>query len=234
MPRSSQAAWQAALVAVLGVDGWRGAWVGARLDGRRVTLLVLPDAGAVLAEPDVEVVGIDMPIGLSEDGARSCDVLARRRLTRAGSSVFPAPVRPVLDAGNYPEACQVARAASGKALSVQTWNLVPAIRSLDAALGVPPDHRVVEVHPELAFRALDPRVDAPKASARGLAQRVRALERVMDVLDALAAAPPRVPAADALDACSAAWSARRIADGRAECLGDGATDRRGRPMRICW
>jgi predicted RNase H-like nuclease len=234
MPRSSQAAWQAALVAVLGVDGWRGAWVGARLDGRRVTLLALPDAGAVLAEPDVEVVGIDMPVGLSDDGVRSCDVLARRRLPRAGSSVFPAPVRPVLDAGSYAEACQIARAASGKALSVQTWNLVPAIRSLDAALGAPPDHRVVEVHPELAFRALDPRVDAPKASARGLAQRVRALEPVMDVLDALAAAPPRMPAADALDACAAAWSARRIADGRAECLGNGATDRRGRPMRICW
>jgi predicted RNase H-like nuclease len=140
----------------------------------------------------------------------------------------------VLDAGSYAEACRVARAASGKALSVQAWNLVPAIRSLDTALGVPPDHRVVEVHPELAFRALDLRVDAPKASARGLAQRVRALEPVMDVLDALAAAPPRVPAADALDACAAAWSARRIADGRAECLGDGATDRRGRPMRICW
>ncbi|WP_261327418.1 DUF429 domain-containing protein [Modestobacter marinus] len=234
MPRSSQAAWQAALVAVLGVDGWRGAWVGARLDGRRVTLLVLPDATAVLAEPDVEVVSIDMPIGLSDDGARECDVLARRRLARAGSSVFPAPVRPVLSAGSYAEACEVARTASGRALSVQAWNLVPAVRSLDAALGVPPDDRVVEVHPELAFRALDPRVAAPKATARGLAQRVRALEPVMDVLDALADAPERVPAADALDACAAAWSAQRLAEGRAECLGNGSTDRLGRPMRICW
>jgi predicted RNase H-like nuclease len=56
----------------------------------------------------------------------------------------------------------------------------------------------------------------------------------MDVLDALADGPERVPAADALDACAAAWSAQRIAAGRAECLGDGATDGRGRPMRICW
>ncbi|WP_369133648.1 DUF429 domain-containing protein [Modestobacter sp. I12A-02662] len=221
-------------MAVLGVDGWRGAWVGARLDGRRVTLLVLPDATAVLAEADVELVAIDMPIGLSDDGARECDVLARRRLARAGSSVFPAPVRPVLQAGSYAEACAVSRAASGRALSVQAWNLVPAVRSLDAALGVPPDDRVVEVHPELAFRALDPRVVAPKATARGLAQRIRALEPVMDVLDALADAPARVPAADALDACAAAWSARRLAGGRAECLGNGSTDRLGRPMRICW
>jgi hypothetical protein len=56
----------------------------------------------------------------------------------------------------------------------------------------------------------------------------------MDVDAALLAAPPRVPAVDALDACAAAWSARRIADGTAKCVGDGATDARGRPMRISW
>ena len=38
-------------MAVLGVDGWRGAWVGALLDGRRVEQLALPDAAAVLAVP---------------------------------------------------------------------------------------------------------------------------------------------------------------------------------------
>jgi predicted RNase H-like nuclease len=221
-------------VAVLGVDGWRGAWVGALLEGRRVTLLALPDAAAVLAVPDVEVVGVDMPIGLAEHGPRACDVAARRRLGRAGSTVFPAPLRAVLGCASYAEACAVSRAASGKALSVQAWNLVPAIRSLDDALGNPPDPRVVEVHPELAFRALDTRVGARKATARGLAERVRALQPVVDVLDALAAAPDGVPAADCLDACAAAVAAQRLAAGTAECVGDGAVDARGRPMRICW
>ena len=221
-------------MAVLGVDGWRGAWVGALLDSRSVTLLVLPDAAAVLAVPAVAVVGIDMPIGLSEDGARACDVQARRRLGRAGSSVFPAPLRPVLHATDHADACRISRRHSGRAISVQAWNLVPAIRSLDHALGSPPDRRVVEVHPELAFRALDARVTDPKATARGLAQRVRALEPVIDVLDALADAPARVPAVDALDACAAAWSARRVADGLAESAGDDVRDSRGRPMRISW
>jgi predicted RNase H-like nuclease len=221
-------------MAVLGVDGWRGRWVGALLDGRTVTLLELADVAAVLAVPDVELIAIDMPIGLSEDGVRACDVEARRRLGRAGSSVFPAPLRQVLDCADYPTACVVSRRASGKALSVQTWGLVPAIRSLDVALGSPPVERVHEVHPELAFRALDDRVRDPKASARGVAQRIRALEPVMDVLDALAGGPARVPAVDALDACAAAWSARRLADGRGECVGDGTRDARGRPMRICW
>jgi predicted RNase H-like nuclease len=221
-------------VAVLGVDGWRGAWVGALLDGRSVTLLALPDVAAVLAVPDVELIAIDMPIGLSDDGPRACDIAARRLLGRARSSVFPAPLRAVLGCANYADACAVSRTASGKALSVQAWNLVPAIRALDAALDdVPPGH-VLEVHPELAFRALDDRVEAPKASARGLAQRVRALQPAMDVLDALSAAPPGVPAVDALDACAAAWSARRLADGVGDCVGDGTVDRRGRPMRISW
>jgi predicted RNase H-like nuclease len=221
-------------MAVLGVDGWRGAWVGALLDGRSVTLLALPDVAAALAVPDVELIAIDMPIGLSDDGPRACDVAARRLVGRARSSVFPAPLRAVLGCANYADACAVSRTASGKALSVQAWNLVPAIRALDAALDdVPPGH-VLEVHPELAFRALDDRVEAPKASARGLAQRVRALQPAMDVLDALSAAPPGVPAVDALDACAAAWSARRLADGVGDCVGDGTVDRRGRPMRISW
>jgi predicted RNase H-like nuclease len=221
-------------VAVLGVDGWRGAWVGALLDGRAVTLLTLPDVAAVLAVPDVELVAIDMPIGLSDDGVRACDVAARRLLAGAGSSVFPAPLRAVLACDSYAKACEVSRTASGKALSVQAWNLVPAIRALDEALGDPPTGRVVEVHPELAFRALDPVVRDRKGSARGTVQRLRALRVVMDVEAALDAAPSGVPTVDALDACAAAWSARRLADGRGECVGDGTTDARARPMRICW
>jgi predicted RNase H-like nuclease len=223
-------------VAVLGVDGWRGAWIGALLDGRSVRVLHLVSMAEVLAVPDVEVVGIDMPIGLSDDGSRTCDIEARRRLSRAGaaSTVFPAPVRPVLAARSYAQARRLAVAASRKSIPSQSWNLVPSIRQVDDALGDPAGDHVVEVHPELAFRALDARVRDRKGLPRGQAQRIRALLPVMDVLDALAEAPVGVPAIDMLDACAAAWSARRISDGTAECVGDGATDRRGRPMRICW
>jgi predicted RNase H-like nuclease len=225
-------------VAVLGVDGWRGAWVGARLDGRSVTLLALPDVAAVLALPDVDVVAIDMPIGLSDDGVRHCDVAARARLQGlgAGGSVFPTPVRAVLATDDYAEARALSRAVTDppRAPSAQAFQLVRAIRTLDDALGDPPDDRVVEVHPELSFRALDPGVRDRKGSARGTVQRLRALREVMDVEDALAAAPPGVPIVDALDACAAAWSAQRLDDGVAESVGDDARDARGRPMRICW
>jgi len=169
-------------VTVLGVDGWRSGWVGARLDGRRVQLLALPDVAAVLAVPEVAVVGIDMPIGPSEDGARACDVLARDLLRRTGaaSSVFPAPVRAVLATDDHAEARQLSRDATGgqRAPSAQSFQLVRSIRALDDAVGV--------------------------------------------------------PMIDALDACAAAWSAQRLADGTAEHVGDGTTDARGRPMRVCW
>ncbi|GAB3192307.1 DUF429 domain-containing protein [Geodermatophilus arenarius] len=228
---------QGRVVAVLGVDGWRGAWVGALLDGRTVRLLHLDDAAAVLAVPDVDVVAVDMPIGLSDDGVRTCDVAARDELRGRGAagSVFPAPVRPVLAARDYAHARELSIAATGgRSLSAQSFRLRRSIRDLDDALGDPSDPRVHEVHPELAFRALDERVRDPKASARGQGQRLRALQPVMDVLDALSEAPAGIPAVDALDACAAAWSARRIADGAAECVGDGSLDARGRPMRICW
>ena len=221
-------------MAVLGVDGWRGAWVAARLDGRSVTLAVLPDAATVLAVPDLDVIAIDMPIGLSDDGVRACDVTARRRLPGAAGTVFPAPVRPVLCTTTYDEARSTSLKASGRSLSIQAFNLVPAIRDLDDALGDPPDPRVHEVHPELAFRELDDRVTERKATRRGLAQRIRALEEVMGALDALAGAPPEIPSVDALDACAAAWSARRIADGTATTVGDSSRDARGRPMQISW
>ncbi|HEY0402182.1 MAG TPA: DUF429 domain-containing protein [Blastococcus sp.] len=225
-------------MAVLGVDGWRGAWVGALINGRTVTLLALPDVAAVLAVPGVDVIGIDMPIGLPENAARRCDDEARLRLRGlgAGSSVFPTPVRAVLATDDYAEARALSRASTTppRAPSAQAFQLVKAIRSLDEALGDPPLDHVHEVHPELAFRTLDPRVRDPKVSARGMAQRLAALRRVMDVDDALLSAPLRVPAIDALDACAAAWSARRLADGVAQTVGDGAVDRLGRPMRISW
>jgi predicted RNase H-like nuclease len=186
----------------------------------------------------VSLVGIDMPIGLSDDGVRACDVEARGLLRRTGaaSSVFPAPVRNVLGAHDYAHARELSRAATGgvRAPSAQTFMLVAAIRALDDALGEPPCDRVVEVHPELAFRLGLGGVTDRKGTARGTVQRLQALRAVMDVEAALTRAPIGVPMIDALDACAAAWSAQRLVAGTAECLGDGTTDRRGRPMRICW
>src|SRR6478672_10250511 len=90
--------------AVLGVDGFRGGWVGARVVGTQVEWLLLPDAQAVVeASTAAAATAVDAPIGLPEAGPRDCDLAARRLLGVRGVSVFPAPVRAVLAATSYAE-----------------------------------------------------------------------------------------------------------------------------------
>ncbi|MCW2725875.1 MAG: uncharacterized protein JWN35_2796 [Frankiales bacterium] len=213
--------------AVLGVDGCPGGWIGALLTGSDIRWLLIPDAAAVLAVPAVAV-GIDMPIGLPSNGPRACDVTARCRLGPRRTSVFPAPVRAVLGAGTYDEACRRSRAVSGRALSKQTWYITDRIADLDAALR-PADHeRVVEVHPELVFARLAGILPA-KREAAGRELREKALRAW---LPGGWPEPPRPARADdALDALACAWTARRWLTGDAEVLG-GEPDERGVPMRI--
>jgi predicted RNase H-like nuclease len=215
---------------VLGVDGCPGGWIGALVTGRRVRWLALPDATAVLAV-DAAAAGIDIPIGLPDCGGRTCDLLARQRLAAARSSVFPAPVRAVLDAASYRDACERQRAATGAMISQQLWRILPKIREVDLAVTAADQRRVLEVHPEVSFRAMDSRVFDRKKSPRGVGQRLRALAGWVD-LGALADVPPGVRLDDALDALAVAWTARRWLAGRAETLPAGAPELDGRGLRM--
>lgn len=219
--------------AVLGVDGCPGGWLGASVTGREVSWLLLADAAAILAV-DASAIGIDIPIGLPESGRRECDVAARLALGVARNSVFFTPVRATLAAGSYPEANALSRDVTGKGMSKQTWNILDRIADVDSALGEPPDPRIVEVHPELSFRRLDPAVGSPKRTAAGAGQRISALGRWLDVAEAIARVPPGPTLDDALDALVAAWSARRWLSGTASALpaGDPPLDALARPMRI--
>lgn len=213
-----------------GVDGVRDRWLVAVLDrGGQVSWSVQRDAAAVLAvAARCAAIGVDVPIGLPERGYRACDVAARQRLGSARSSVFHAPVRAALSAADHRGASDASFTAHGKRISVQTWRLVPKIAQWDHELGA--GDRVVEVHPEVSFRAMAPRVDfVGKKTARGAVQRMAALSGWRrGVLDGL---PGDAPLDDALDALACAWSAARWVRGRAEVLG-GEPDRTGRAMRI--
>ncbi|WP_229686520.1 DUF429 domain-containing protein [Longimycelium tulufanense] len=216
------------------MDGTRGGWVVAVVAGpRHVRWHVLPTAAEVMAvTTDCAAVGVDIPMGLAEQGARTCDLLAARRLGAARSSVFPAPVRAVLGQPGYAEACEAARAATGKAISRQAWNLVPKIADWERSLSPQDQDRVVEVHPESSFRAMAPAVAfAGKRTTRGIGQRLAALRRFVDSGTVLAGIPPGPGLGDAVDALAAAWSAARWRDGTAEVLGD-EVDPRGLRMRI--
>jgi predicted RNase H-like nuclease len=223
------------VTSVLGVDGWRGGWIAARVDGSgEVEWRAMADAAEVLAEP-VDVAAVDIPMGLPEAGRRRCDVVARTALGAAGSSVFAAPVRPVVERRmTYQEARAVLASLGGPSMSAQAFGLVGKVREMDRVLTPEAQQRVVEVHPELSFRRLAGAAEMPgKKTAAGVLARLRALRTWLPgVEDAVAAVPAPVPVDDVLDALVCAWSAQRILAGRADRLGDGERDSRGLLMQI--
>jgi predicted RNase H-like nuclease len=212
-------------VPVLGVDGCPGGWVGALLvpGAPRPRVVVAPTIEALVetvrAELDVQVVGIDIPIGLPDRSVRQADVLARRALPGRASSVFTTLTRPAYLAPDRAAADAVNRGLSGQGVGAQAFALRAKILEVDAWLRNRPTVDVVEVHPEVSFSAMAGAPPPGKRTAQG--QQAR--------LDALAAAGIARPSVlrgtgyapdDVLDACAVAWSAHRRATGAARWLPD--------------
>jgi predicted RNase H-like nuclease len=210
---------------VLGVDGCRGGWIGVVLGAGHPPVGVFGPSIVELVDEvgPVDLIGIDMPIHPPHAGARPADLAARAHLGRKASSVFPTPARTVLAAATYDEACRVARAIDGRAISRQAWSLRRKILEVDGWLAAAPCP-VREVHPEVSFSLL---AGAPIADSKrtwaGQSARRRSLE-----LAGIPVPPNRGPvsgvagvgADDVLDAAVVAWSARRIAEGVARSFPD--------------
>ena len=209
-----------ASVRVLGVDGCRTGWAGIVWDGGSVAGAYGADLDALLADAGpVDVIGIDMPIGLADAGTREADLLARAALGSAASSIFITPTRAALEAPTQSLATAANRERGGQGVSAQAYALRPKILEVDAWVRGPgAGRRVVEVHPELSFRAMGDRlVLAPKRSWHGAAER-RALLRGQGLdLESVDLGPvARIAAADDVaDAAAAAWTAMRVARGGA-------------------
>lgn len=208
---------------VAGADGCPGGWIVVRDTGEAVSAELLADAaGLVALAQGVAALGVDIPIGLPDDGPRACD-LAARAFLGAGrtSSVFPAPVRAALGAADYGDACARSLAACGKKLTLQTWHLVARIRDMDTALRADPGvaARIHEVHPESSFHLWSGQAGLPpKKTAAGRAARLTLVEARWPGAWAASRAACRkalVRDDDLLDAFAALWSAHRIAAGTA-------------------
>lgn len=162
----------------VGIDGCRDGWIAAihKPDGSFKWMLEKSVRDILKTLPEESIVLIDMIIGLPDatQPYRECDRLARKILSPHGSRVFPAPPGEALEATSYAEACELARAATGKAISKQCWHLFPKIRELEAVS----DPRVRESHPELVFYRLNHGsvVADSKKSQSGRTQRLDLLE----------------------------------------------------------
>ena len=206
---------------VAGVDIAQRGWAVVVLDGNRVTEAYRCERFAEALRGDVQVIAVDIPIGIPESGTRPADEAARRFIGARGASVFPTPIRAVLEAETYEEARRIALARTGKSVSKQAYSLRRYILEVDEYTG---DERVIEVHPEVSFFELGRRPLPPKRRADGWAARRQLLE---DAEIDLPATAPRLREPDLLDATIAAWSARRYAVGAALPLPEGHPERIG-------
>jgi predicted RNase H-like nuclease len=227
---------------IAGVDGCGNGWVVIAQSGKSIRAFVADSFTALLETlPSDALVAIDIPIGLTNCGARLCDEAARRVLKAPrASSVFPAPIRPVLTAYSYIDALGICRDVNGKGMSKQAFAILPKIREVDETLRSAPDvrARVREVHPEVSFAYWNDRqaMALGKKSADGALERERLIDREWpNVRAELRQHLPRkrVKRDDLNDAFAALWTARRIVEGRAITLpAEPARDAFDLPMEI--
>ncbi len=220
-----------------GLDGCRAGWVLATVPARgpvttgSLAFRVVPDVEEVvgaLESGDLAAAAIDIPIGLAAAGPRACDQEARRLLGPRRSSVFPAPVRAVLAARTYADACAISRAACGKALSKQLYNIVEKIREVDHVQSPRLQSQLFEACPELSFALMaggEP-MRHTKRTLEGRAERVAVLRQAFGVDVTLQFDRPPAGAArdDVLDALALAWTARRYVAGSCVRLGGAPTE----------
>jgi predicted RNase H-like nuclease len=192
------------------------------------------------ALPEDAVIAVDMPIGLPEriEGpGRAAEKATRPLLGERQSSVFSIPARPAVEAGAgpfrselhrreaYRAACAIAERLSHppRRISIQGFGLFPKIIEIDRLLLADPSRatRVIEGHPELAFRLLNGGTPVPspkkiqgRVDATGMEDRRRLLLEAGLGRDFLyAPAPAGAAQDDFLDACAMLCVAARHAAG---------------------
>ena len=169
------------------------------------------------------ILGIDMPVVLSEVIPRQADQLARKLLSKKASSVFTAPTPEMLNQPNYEKASLVSKRLFGKSMSLQSWYLFPKIKDVQTMIHHE-DMQIYEIHPELSFRAMNNEqvILESKKTHEGFALRnallsmhfknfifedIRNQHARKDVMDN-----------DILDALAVLWSAKRIQSNQASYL----------------
>jgi len=228
---------------LVGVDGCPGGWLAVIVHPRRALAARVFATFADLVESvgASARIGIDIPIGLPEKGARQCELDARQLLGRPRmSSVFPVPPRACLRAESYDDACLIRYEIDGKKMSKQAYGILPKIREVDEYLTAHSRvaSRVVEVHPELSFATWNRNCAMVhnKKNAEGKAERRRLIDKVWPgQMNRLRGTLKGEDYAldDLHDAIAALWSVRRWVADEGDEVGDiKARDGKGLGMRM--
>lgn len=223
------------VVEVTGVDGYRGGWVAVTLRSGRVTTVRAAPVLADLLTVPVTVVAVDMPLGLLASGWRECDRAAARLLGPRRASVFAIPPRPVWRQATYAAANALCKELTGKGISAEAYGLRAKLLEADAYREAC-EYPLYEVHPELAFAAMAgaPLPDSKHTPAgRDRRRELLAVQGIRIPEPARVRGAAAAPLTDTLDAAAAAWSAHRIATGKALTVSARIqSDDHGRPIAI--
>ena len=212
---------------LVGIDGCYGGWVCVARQGSSVTAFLAPSIAAVLARVEhCAVIAVDIPIGLTDQGPRICDLIARKKLGKPrGSSVFPAPVRAALPGRTHAEASELHQRADGRRMSLQAFGILGKIQEVDTLLSSDPalQQTVREIHPELSFAVWNANqpMQHRKSRPAGRSERDLLIESKWPGLRAKLVGQLRGCAYkpdDLTDALAALWTAERIQAGTAQLI----------------
>lgn len=212
---------------IIGIDGcksgWFSVWENQDKSIHSAVFSNLNELKNFFKNESQLILGIDMPVVLSEVIPRQADQLARKLLSKKASSVFTAPTPEMLNQPNYEKASLVSKRLFGKSMSLQSWYLFPKIKDVQTMIHHE-DMQIYEIHPELSFRAMNNEqvILESKKTHEGFALRnallsmhfknfifedIRNQHARKDVMDN-----------DILDALAVLWSAKRIQSNQASYL----------------
>lgn len=218
-----------------GLDGFSKGWVAVTIDGDQRTISFHGDIADALSCA-FDRTGIDIPIGLTDDGERDCDLLARARLRPHTSRVFTGARRWLWQEFRDPGLANDEALRRGQTrISRQLWNIGPKIMEVDAFVRANAARDIREVHPELVFLRLNGGAPLPrKKSEEGDALRCKLLKQAgFGEIDRWLSETRFGSGAkrdDVLDACAVALAAHEPGGSVPE--GAPPPDAHGLPMQI--
>ncbi|MGJ5081326.1 DUF429 domain-containing protein [Bradyrhizobium sp. HKCCYLS3013] len=216
----------------LGLDGYRNGWVTVVLDGDRQAIEFRPDVASALAAPFVRA-AIDIPIGMTDDGIRTCDQLARDKLAPHRFRVFTGARRWLWEEFTDPDLANAEATRRGQPrASRQLWHLGRKIMEVDMFVRAHRGLDIREVHPELVFLRLHGAPLPSKKTEQGAGVRrdllvAAGFEAIDDWLTRARRGTGAKPD-DVLDACAVALAARDCAG----CVPEGEPPRDGHEVAM--
>ena len=139
-----------------GIDGCRGGWLVAIIDGHRKLSHVFISSLDDLPNISPQLALIDIPLAFADQSYRPCEIAAQLLLgPKKRASIFLTPHRSAVFAADYIEANRLNRVNLGKGLSKQSWNICNKIKEATLLEIKRPDIPLYEAHPELCFYFLN-------------------------------------------------------------------------------